>query len=551
MHLQKGTVLKNKWTVDALLGKGGMASVYAATHRNGSRVAIKMLHVEYSQSEEIRTRFLREGYMANAVDHVGAVRVHDDDITDDGAVFLVMEMLEGEPLDVFWKKNGRQLPEARVLGIADQVLDVLVAAHDKGIVHRDIKPQNIFLTNTGQVKILDFGIARLREGTNVGNQTITGAFMGTPAYVPPEQARGRWDLVDARSDLWAVGATMYVLLTGKVVHGTGTTNEQLLAAMTRHAPSITLLRPDSSESIVDIVDRALAFEREARWPHARAMQLAVREALRALSAAPNHATIARETIPLPTQVHRPSVLPAKPNETPPNQDVTNTSNSLSVREVSMTLSNSVVSNTGRGSTTSRTENPVAHDLDLLPVIPLPRRSRWVWGAVGAPVVFGLGAGVSWMVANSNVMSPSSAASGEATAVASTTRKSDETVLEPQNMAAASLQAEIGQNPLPGNTVSMAGRAARTGVSSSEPIAEKTASSANAHLAASNLPIRENPVASTQIAPQPLVSAPASEPLLAPAATPAVPERIVEPPPIAPSPPPVPKPQRSADPLVDL
>jgi len=151
----------------------------------------------------------------------------------------VMDLLEGETLDGRAQRCGGKLDPSEVLSMADQLLDVLAAAHDKGIIHRDPKPENVFVTREGQVKVLDFGIARVKELSTASTATRAGSTMGTPAYMPPEQARGRWDEVDARSDLWAVGATMFTLLTGKLVHEAATTNEQLLAAMTATAPSIS------------------------------------------------------------------------------------------------------------------------------------------------------------------------------------------------------------------------------------------------------------------------------------------------------------------------
>jgi len=229
-----GRTLKDKWRLDELIGVGGMAAVYSATHtNNGKRVAVKMLHTELAVgSGEIKTRFLREGRVANKVEHPGAVEVIDDEVDDDGTVFLVMELLDGETLAHRFERKARSLVIEEVLLVADQVLDVLTAAHEKHIVHRDIKPDNIFLTRTGGVKLLDFGIARLRELSTESSATRSGSTMNTPAYMAPEQARAHWDEVDARTDLWAVGATMFKLLTGRVVHVAETVNEQLLAAMT-------------------------------------------------------------------------------------------------------------------------------------------------------------------------------------------------------------------------------------------------------------------------------------------------------------------------------
>jgi serine/threonine-protein kinase len=277
-----GAVLRGKWRLDALLGIGGMAAVYSATHRNGKRGAVKLLHLSLSTDAESRQRFLREGYVANAVGHPGAVSVLDDDVADDGAVFLVMELLEGQPVDLrAAAREGSKLLPGEVLAIADQLLETLVAAHQKGIVHRDLKPENLFVTKEGRVKVLDFGLARLHDmghGSKAGRMTGTGSAMGTPAFMPPEQALGNWDAVDARTDLWAVGATMFNLLTGRFVHDADTVNKLLLAAMTKPAPKVASLDPSVPAPVAAIVDRALAFESKDRWPDAAAMLDAVRRA---------------------------------------------------------------------------------------------------------------------------------------------------------------------------------------------------------------------------------------------------------------------------------
>jgi serine/threonine-protein kinase len=191
-----GRVLKEKWRLDALIGVGGMAAVYAATHRAGKRVAVKILHQSLAGLPEIRGRFLREAYVANEVDHPDAVSVLDDDIGEDGSVFLVMELLDGETVEERRLRSGNSLPAAEVLWIADKLLDVLAAAHDKEIVHRDIKPENAFWTRQGALKVLDFGIARIRT-LGGGIPTRSGTLLGTPAFMPPEQARGCWAEVGA------------------------------------------------------------------------------------------------------------------------------------------------------------------------------------------------------------------------------------------------------------------------------------------------------------------------------------------------------------------
>jgi eukaryotic-like serine/threonine-protein kinase len=278
-----GQTLRNKWHLDELLGVGGMAAVYAATHRNGRRGAVKVLHAELSIHEEIRGRFLREGLAANKVKHPSAVEVLDDDATDDGAVFLVMELLEGELLQARSEREGGRLSPDFVLLIADTVLDVLSVAHAEGIIHRDIKPENVFISHEGQVKLLDFGIARVRELSTRSLATRAGSMLGTPSFMPPEQALGHVDRVDAQSDLWSVGAMMFTLLVDQLVHeGCTTVNEVLIAAATKPARSLGQADPSMPAAIVQVVDRALAFDKADRWPDAQSMQQAVRDAYRAL-----------------------------------------------------------------------------------------------------------------------------------------------------------------------------------------------------------------------------------------------------------------------------
>ncbi|MFO0587945.1 MAG: serine/threonine-protein kinase [Polyangiaceae bacterium] len=268
-----GQVLRGKWRLDELLAVGGMASVFAATHRNGKRGAVKLLHYELTLNEEQKSRFLREGYVANKVDHEGAVSVLDDDVCEDGTTFLVMELLEGQTVDaVLRSRKSKTFGLGETLRVADRLLDVLAAAHDKGIIHRDIKPENIFLTKDGKLKVLDFGIARLREQHASADATRAGDLLGTPSFMPPEQARGDADLVDPRSDVWSVGATMFRLLTGRTVHQAESINRVLFAAMTTPAPPIARVLPSIPGPLAGLVDRALAFEPKDRWPDARSMR---------------------------------------------------------------------------------------------------------------------------------------------------------------------------------------------------------------------------------------------------------------------------------------
>ncbi|MGA3122518.1 MAG: serine/threonine-protein kinase [Polyangiaceae bacterium] len=280
-----GSTLNGKWRYDELIDVGTMAAVYAATHRSGRRSAIKILNRNWSRTPEVACAFLRE-------EHPHTVRVLDDDVDDEGNVCVVMELLEGATLCECALAEGGRLAADRVLRILDQVLEGLIALHDAGIVHRDIKPANLFLTTEGKVKILDFGIAALRGPTSVSLPAPPLGFaMGTPGFMSPEQARGRWDWVDGQSDLWSLGATAFTLLSGQAVHPQTTLPELLAASAATPARSLSTALPGADRAIVLVVDRALKRDRADRWRDACGMRMAVRDAFwrihgRPLSSAP-------------------------------------------------------------------------------------------------------------------------------------------------------------------------------------------------------------------------------------------------------------------------
>jgi serine/threonine protein kinase len=216
--------------VDRLIDIGGMGAVYAASHRNGRRAALKVLHPQFARDPEVRKRFLREGYVANKIDHPGALAILDDDVAEDGSPFLVMELLEGESLSGWLRRAGGRLAPIEALAVAGQVLEVLALAHGHGIVHRDIKPGNIFVVQNGHAKLLDFGLARVRDGVISLIPTAAGIVMGTPGYMAPEQARGLGDQIDARTDLFAVGAVLFRALSGRPIHAKDTPFDTTIAA---------------------------------------------------------------------------------------------------------------------------------------------------------------------------------------------------------------------------------------------------------------------------------------------------------------------------------
>lgn len=283
-HKRLGRTVKGKWRLDRLIGVGGMAAVYAATHRNGARVALKMLHATISASSTVRARFVREGYLANKVDHQGVVRVLDDDVDDsDGAAFLVMDLIEGVTLAD--RAMERLLDDGEVLDVAAQVLSVLASAHDKGIVHRDLKPDNLLVDRDGKVHVLDFGIARMLDDAGWSSATKTGTAFGTPGFMAPEQAMGKTQLVSAQTDLYALGATLFALVCGDFVHAAENPQELMVLVATQEPRSLGELAPHMHPEVIAIIDRATRTRQEDRWGSAREMLAAVERTRAALGVA--------------------------------------------------------------------------------------------------------------------------------------------------------------------------------------------------------------------------------------------------------------------------
>ena len=278
LELQRrvGTVLCGKWTIERLLGAGGMAAVYVGVHKIGRRDAIKILHPEIARLPELRARFDQEAQAVNRFVHPGAVEIHDIDTTADGCPFLVMELLDGESIATRARRLGR-IDIGELLVMVDGLLDVLAAAHAHGIVHRDIKPDNLFRTRDGRLKVLDFGVARVRQAATDFVRTRTGTTLGTVAYMPPEQVRG--DEVDVRADVFAVGATMFRLITRRRIHEAESDTELVVKMATLPAPPLASVAPETPQGVCAIVDRALAFNRDERYPSATVMQQDIRAVL--------------------------------------------------------------------------------------------------------------------------------------------------------------------------------------------------------------------------------------------------------------------------------
>lgn len=216
------SLVAGKYQLVQCIGQGGMGSVWEGRHTSlGTRVAIKFIEADYADNGEARSRFDREARAAASLQSKHAIQIFDHGVTEDGKPYIVMEMLVGEPLDKRIQRLG-QLPLQDTTRILQQVGRALTQAHDKGIVHRDLKPENIFLVASPDdddeiAKVLDFGIAKIQNDGSPGltSSTKTGAVLGTPYYMSPEQARGLRN-VDHRTDIWSLGVIAFRAVTGRL-----------------------------------------------------------------------------------------------------------------------------------------------------------------------------------------------------------------------------------------------------------------------------------------------------------------------------------------------
>jgi serine/threonine-protein kinase len=261
------------YLVTQKLGEGGMGSVYLAEHPTiGKKVALKVLHGEFSSNPEVANRFFNEAKAVNAIGHPNIVDIVDYGVIQAGAgrdqmVYFIMEYLAGATLSQVIRTEA-PLPPERALTIALQVADALAASHKAGIVHRDLKPDNIILIQRGRerdfVKLLDFGIAKLTTGSQGSSRTRTGLVLGTPAYMSPEQCEGRAN-VDHRTDIYALGICLYEMLTGRVPFIGEGYGEILVQHLTQQPVKPSQYRM-MSPHVEAVVMKALEKRQEMRFP---------------------------------------------------------------------------------------------------------------------------------------------------------------------------------------------------------------------------------------------------------------------------------------------
>jgi serine/threonine-protein kinase len=270
--LQVGDIVADKYRVDEIIGQGAMGFVFAAEHTHlGHRVALKVLRAGALEHKESVERFLREGRIVARIQSEHVARVSDVGTLKSGVPYLVMEFLEGSDLSKILKQRGEPLALGDAVDFTLQICEALAHAHTLGVVHRDMKPANIYVTSrvdgTPLLKVLDFGISKSSTyGDGQDELTMTAALMGTPRYMSPEQIHDS-RLVDARTDIWALGTIIYEMLTLERCFQAPSVAFTCVKILQQEPTPLTELRPDLPPQIAEIVARCLRKEPTERWLH--------------------------------------------------------------------------------------------------------------------------------------------------------------------------------------------------------------------------------------------------------------------------------------------
>jgi eukaryotic-like serine/threonine-protein kinase len=275
---RSGQVIAQRYRLDAQIARGGQGVIYRATDtKDNEQVAIKILSDSFAEAPEWRERMFREAQAMTILQGTHAVRVFDQQWSDDGLLCLVMELLVGTDFEDYLRNldaRNHKLTIRQLATIMDPVAHTLEVAHTAGILHRDLKPGNIFVLNDGSVRLLDFGFAKFMR---MRAMTQVGFVAGSPSYIAPEAWKGDPSLLDHRIDVYGLASVIFRALSGKPPFLAGELLELLKLATTGKRPSLHALRPDLPKEVDEWVEQALAIEPDQRFLRVRGMWMALRQ----------------------------------------------------------------------------------------------------------------------------------------------------------------------------------------------------------------------------------------------------------------------------------
>ena len=261
-----GKRLDGRYSIEGLVGVGGMANVYRGTDlKTGNQIAVKVLKEEFLDNEELVRRFKNESKAISILSHPNIVKVYDVSVTDK-LQYIVMEYVDGITLKEYLKQRGGALTWKETVHFATQVLSALQHAHSKGIIHRDVKPQNIMLLADGSIKMMDFGIARFSRAQS---QTVSDKAIGSVHYISPEQAKG--ERTDARTDIYSVGVMLYEMLSGRLpFDGDGAVSIAIMQISEKPKP-LAEIAPNTPAGLRQITEKAMEKDPDKRYQSAQEM----------------------------------------------------------------------------------------------------------------------------------------------------------------------------------------------------------------------------------------------------------------------------------------